>query len=121
MAPASGHPLVLRGLALRLPARAQGWTWQHRQSSSPRVQNLLRSAGASATSQRALVFELLESKLRPPQGRLDGVAHGPSTCWKARVRLRSFSWPPAPAGGRRHCSLNGQPPRTPIRNAGGRR
>ncbi len=49
----------------------------HRQSSRPRLHSLspgLQAAGASATSQRALAFELLESKLRPPQGRFGTVS-----------------------------------------------
>ena len=87
----------------------------HRQSSSSRVQNLsptLQAAGASATPERALAFELLESKLRPPQGRFGTVSReGRSPVGKRGARFRSLSWPPARAGGRRRCSLNGPPAR----------
>jgi LuxR family transcriptional regulator, maltose regulon positive regulatory protein len=46
-------------------------------SSTQRVRDVsptLKAAGKSATAERALAFELLESKLRPPQGRLGTVS-----------------------------------------------
>ena len=66
-------------------------------------------------SERALAFELLESKLLPPHRAAGTVLReGLISAVERRARLRSCSCRPVPAGGRQRCWPSGPPGRDGV-------